>query len=216
MCVAPIDAPNSVMRCNYPNIVQTGATHKFPLIFTVSGADYSTSPAEPNVKLCRFLFIPLSLGLFACASNEPKPPKTTESFTTLIQTNSTKQFSYTLVMEMPERNGKPPRGGKGMGRGMRGGHPDGTPPSGKHGKGSHHDKGGDNEMLDKVKHLTEEGLLATLEDTDYCRNGYRQLSTQSRRGAMNILGECYDIATDEDREKFPNPAPKKVVEERLD
>ncbi len=99
-------------------------------------------------------------------------------------------------------------------RGGMGGHPDGPPPGGGHGRGP---KPGDSEdWMDGLKHLTEEGLLAKLEDTGFCRNGYRQLETQSRRGAMNILGECYDKATAEDRTKFPNPAPKKIVEEKLD
>ena len=166
------------------------------------------------MKLTQFLIITLSFGLFACASNEPKPPKTTETFSTLIQTTGTKQFSYTLVMEMPERGrgGKPPRGGKG---GMRG-HPDGPPPDGGHHRGSKPEHGNSDEIMDGLKHLTEEGLLAKIENTGYCRNSYRLLETQSRRGAMNILGDCYDKATDADRTKFPNPEPKKIVEEKLD
>ncbi len=164
----------------------------------------------------RLFVLPLSLMLFACASNEPKPPKTSEIFYTLTKPDGTKQFSYTLTMEQPERGrgDKPPRGGNGGMRGGMGGHPDGPPPGGGHGRGP---KPGDSDdWMDGLKHLTEEGLLAKLEDTGFCRNGYRQLETQSRRGAMNILGECYDKATAEDRTKFPNPAPKKIVEEKLD
>lgn len=172
------------------------------------------------MKFTNFLLIPFSLLLLACASNGPKPPKTTDTFTTLIQTDDTKQFSYTLIMEMPERGGKPSRGNKekgdrGMGGKGPGGHHGGPPPGGP-GKGPGPDRDGDDQMYDGLKHLTEEGLLAKLEDTTYCRNGYRQLETQSRRGAMNIVGECYDKATAEDRNKFPNPAPKKIIEERLD
>lgn len=167
------------------------------------------------MKLVRFLFIPLCLMLFACASNEPKPPKTTEAFTTLIQTDNTKQFSYILVMEIPARGGKPPRGAKGMGSKGPGGH-GGPPPGGPGKKDPAFDRDGAGDMQDKLKHVTEEGLLAKLEDSGYCRNGYRQLETQSRRGAMSILGECYDKATNEDRINFPNPAPKKVIEETLE
>ena len=168
---------------------------------------------SPFMTLNRLILIPLSLGLFACASHEPKAPKTTDSFSTLILADNTKQFSYTLVMELPERaGGKRPRGGRGMGG--SGGHPDGPPPGGGRGKGP--DKSGDETVHDGLKHLTEEGLLAKLEDTSYYTNGYRQLETQSRRGAMNIVGECYDKATETDRANFPNPEPKKVVEERLD
>ena len=64
--------------------------------------------------------------------------------------------------------------------------------------------------------LTTEGLLATLEDTGFCRNGYTPLDKQVRRNAISVQGQCQEKATDVDREKFPNPEPKKVVEERLD
>jgi len=171
------------------------------------------------VKFVHCLFIFLTLGLTACASREHKPPKTTDTFTTLIQTDGTKQFSYTLAMEMPPRGGH----GKGMGGkgpGGKGGPPHGGPDGGK-GPGRHgpDDSGGpddEHRFDDQLKHLTEEGLLAKLEDTAYCRNGYRQLQSQSKRGAMNITGECYDKATDAERTQFPNPEAKKVVEERLD
>lgn len=173
------------------------------------------------MNIARFLLIPVALSLFACASQEPKPPKTTDSIITLIQADGSKQFSYTLIMEMPERGGRP-HGGRGGRTGGKG--PGGTPPGGP--DGNHpggpgdFDRGNDGNYDGRddgpLKHLTEEGLLAKLEDTGYCRNGYQQLETQSRRGAMNIAGECYDKATDEDRSKFPNPAPKKIIEERLD
>jgi len=170
------------------------------------------------VYMFRLLLILLSLGLFACASQEPKPPKTTDSIITLIQADGSKQFSYTLIMEMPDRGGRQrggPGGHGGKGPDGKGGPPPGGKPGGDFDRGDNHrdDDGRDDGTL---KHLTEEGLLAKLEDTGYCRNGYHQLETQSRRGAMNIAGECYDKATDEDRNKFPNPAPKKIIEERLD
>lgn len=165
------------------------------------------------MKFVRFLLIPFSLMLFACASNEPKPPKTTDAFATLIKADGSKQFSYALMMELPARGGKPPRGGKGMGGKGPGGHHGGPPPGSP---GKNFDRNSADDMQDKLKHSTEEGLLAKLEDTGFCRNGYRQLEIQSRRGAMSILGECYDKATDQDRSKFPNPAPKKVIEQKLD
>ena len=173
------------------------------------------------MNIARFLLIPVALSLFACATQEPKPPKTTDSIITLIQVDGSKQFSYTLIMELPER-GERPRGGPG-GRGSGGGKggpggPDGKRPNGPgdFDHGDDHRDDYDSRDDGPLKHLTEEGLLAKLEDTGYCRNGYHQLETQSRRGAMNIAGECYDKATDEDRKKFPNPAPKKIIEERLD
>lgn len=168
------------------------------------------------MNIPRLLLIPVALSLFACANQEPKPPKTTDSIITLIQADGSKQFSYTLIMEMPER-GERPHDGRGGGKGRPS--PSGTSPErpdAKHPGGPNDFDRDDDSGYDGLKHLTEEGLLAKLEDTGYCRNGYQQLETQSRRGAMNIAGECYDKATDEDRKKFPNPAPKKIIEERLD
>ncbi|MEN0038027.1 MAG: hypothetical protein AAGC78_13215 [Cellvibrio sp.] len=167
------------------------------------------------MTITRFFLIPVALSLFACASQEPKQPKTTDSIITLIQVDGSKQFSYTLIMEMPDRGGRP-QGGPGGRGGGKGGPPPGGPDGKRPGGPGDFDRADDDHDDGRLKHLTEEGLLAKLEDTGYCRNGYQQLETQSRRGAMNIAGECYDKATDEDRKKFPNPEPKKVIEERLD
>jgi len=176
------------------------------------------------VNIARLLLIPIALSLFACASQEPKPPKTTDAFTTLIQADGSKQFSYTLIMEMPEHGGggHSSRAGQGMEGKGPGGH-GGPPPGGggkkgqgKHGAGKHGPRPDDEgKGTDGLTHLTEEGLLAKLEDSGYCRNSYRTLNTDVKHGAMNIQGECYDKATDAERKQFPNPQPKKVVEERL-
>lgn len=151
-------------------------------------------------------------GLVACASHEPKPPKTTDYFVTVIQADGTKQFGYSLVMQMPERGQR--RGGGPGGPGGRKGPPPGGPGGPGMGGGPKAEK--DNPMAEELQRLTTEGLLATLEDTGFCRNGYTPLDKQVRRNAISIQGQCQEKATDVDREKFPNPEPKKVVEERLD
>ena len=157
--------------------------------------------------------IPLisALALAGCAHEQPKPPKTQESFTTQIKPDGTKQFSYSLTTEMPEQKDGGGRGhgggpGGGGGHGGHGGHHDGAP--GDH-KGKHGDDK-DDEMQEKFSLLFDDSLNLKLNGTGFCRNGFIQLDKQSRRGAMLVKGECNENANDADREKFPNPPPKKV------
>ncbi len=173
------------------------------------------------MNILRFGLAASILSLVACASHQPKEPQTQEFFSTLIKADGSKQFSYTLVMEMPEgkggrggRRGPPPGGMGGPGGGMDG-------PGGGMGGGHHGGRGPggddkDNPMAEQLEHLAKEGLLAKLEDTGYCRDSYTQLDKSERRNAIMISGECVEDATEEDRQNFPNPAAKKVIEERLD
>jgi hypothetical protein len=149
-----------------------------------------------------------ALGLASCASKPPEPPKTRETFITLIKRDGTKQFSYTLVMEMPkDKTGGPGRGGHHGGPGAKG--------PGHHG----HDRdkeGGDRDQEDQFALLFNNGLNEKLATTGFCRTGFNQLDKQGRLGATQLQGECNESATDEDRQQFPNPPPKKVNVDVLD
>lgn len=151
----------------------------------------------------RIFFIPLisALALAGCAHEQPKPPKTQESFTTQIKPDGTKQFSYSLTTEMPE-----PKDGGGRGHGGHGGHHEGPP--GDH-KGKHGDDK-DDEIQEKFALIFDDALNLKLNGTGFCRSGFIQLDKQSRRGAMLVKGECNENANDADRDKFPNPPPQKV------
>lgn len=175
------------------------------------------------MKILRPGLLATLLSLVACASHQPKAPQTQEYFSTLIKADGSKQFSYTLVMDMPE--GK--RGGRGEHRGPPPGGMGGGMESGMHGPGGHggghrgergpgDESGKENPMAEQLEHLAKEGLLAKLEDSGYCRDSYNQLDKNERRHAIMITGECVEDATDEDRKNFPNPVANKVVEERLD
>ena len=175
------------------------------------------------MKILRPGLLATLLSLVACASHPPKAPQTQEYFSTLIKADGSKQFSYTLVMDMPE--GK--RGGRGEHRGPPPGGMGGGMESGMHGPGGHggghrgergpgDESGKENPMAEQLEHLAKEGLLAKLEDSGYCRDSYNQLDKNERRNAIMITGECVEDATDEDHKNFPNPVANKVVEERLD
>lgn len=158
-----------------------------------------------------------TLGLVGCASKPPAPPKTHDSFITLIKRDGTKQFSYTLIMEMPEAKGKgpgrghggPPPGGIGSGgKGPGGKRPEGKGPGGKGPDIRMEDK--DDLMAEQFALMFDKGLNEKLATTGFCRTGFNQLDKQSRRGATQVQGECNEPATDEDKQKFPNPPPKKI------
>ena len=149
-----------------------------------------------------------TLVLAGCAHEQPKPPKTQESFITQIKPDGTKQFSYSLTTEMSERKDVHSYGGSngGGGHGSHGGHHDGA--RSDH-KGRHSDDK-DDEMQEKFTLIFDDALNLKLNSTGFCRNGFIQLDKQSRHGAMLVKGECNENAIDADREKFPNPPPKKV------
>lgn len=168
------------------------------------------------MNFLRIVILVVSVVLVACASHKPKPPKTQEFFTTLIKRDGVKQFSYAMTMEMP-KGGKRDGGKHGGPRGGHGGHPDGPPPGGDHDrpKGEKHP----DEENDKENHFNfmfNESLIAKLSDTGFCQQGYKQLDKKNRRGVIQLTGECNDIATDNDKTKFPNPLPVKVKEEVIE
>jgi len=172
------------------------------------------------MNFSKLIIITFTFALAACASHEPKPPKTQESFVTLIKRDGTKQFSYALVMDLPDsdkRGGGGKHGGHGGGHGgPGGGGHDGPPPGDR--DHSHGDKksGDENAVDDHFNFLFDEGLVAKLGDTGFCRQGYKQLDKKNRLGAIQVSGECNDAASDEDKTKFPNPSPKQIKEESIE
>ena len=150
------------------------------------------------------------IALAGCAHKKPQPPKTQESFSTQIKPDGTKQFSYILTVEMPERQDS---GGHGPGGpGGHGGH--GKP--GEHGDGPPGDHKGrnkeskDDPMQEEFARIFDDALNLKLNSTGFCRTSFQQLDKQIRRGATLVKGECNEPASDADREKLPNPPPKKV------
>lgn len=147
------------------------------------------------MKPIHFHLITLISILFLASCSSNKSIKTKESFSTLIKMDGTKQFSYTFIAPMSEIERFSERRGNGKPR-----------------------KNGSREayMLDQLGTMFDNGLNAKLNSTGFCRSGFITLENQSRPGAMQVKGECKETASDADREKFPNPAPKKVAVDVLE
>lgn len=170
------------------------------------------------MNFLRIVIAAVGFMLVACAS-QPKPPKAQEFFTTQIKRDGIKQFSYTLVMDMPKsgkRGGGGKRGGPGGPGGGHGGHPDGPPPGGQDRPRGDKNPGEDKAVDDRFNFIFDESLIAKLSDTGFCQQGYKQLDRKSRVGAIQITGECNDMASNDDKIKFPNPQPVKVKEQVIE
>ncbi|HWV15440.1 MAG TPA: hypothetical protein VN030_08400 [Cellvibrio sp.] len=172
------------------------------------------------MHLSRIFIIVLAWALTACSSHESKPLKTQELFVTLIKADGSKQFNYAMIVDMPNKARPPNAGGRHRGR------PDGPPGGGGHPEGGGHQGGphpgaGNHSDVDRpaeadIEYRFNEGLIAKISDTGFCRQGYKQLDKKNRVGAIQISGQCNDQANDEDRKKFPNPTPVKVKEEIIE
>lgn len=150
-----------------------------------------------------------------CSSNKPKSPEFRENFTTMILTDDTKMFDYALVAKMPEQGGRRRgKGGRGRGKGGMGGGPDGGGPRRGKDRGDFDDKRAEIEA--KLKAELEDRLIVKLNQTGFCREGYITIEELSQMNAVALRGQCNEPATVNDREMFPNPVAKKVIEERLD
>lgn len=151
------------------------------------------------MRTLAILLIVLTLVMVGCAQQGPKQPKTQESFRTIIKHDGTKQFSYTLIVEVPaDADAKGPDG--------RPKGPPGYKPKRKPGGA----------MTNPYTDFFEDTLNEKLNSTGFCRSGYRLIDKQTRLGAYQLTARCNEPANDADREKFPNPAVKKVREEVIE
>lgn len=133
--------------------------------------------------------LPLWLALFslvfaACSSGIPKG--TTESFKTRITDTGLKHFELRLHYARPDRpiyiNPNPYRQNR-------------RPPS------SRPDTEREGEWLARK---LEDNLAKIMEQSDYCRDGYWILKADPFDRSPFIRGECNDLATPEDRARYPD------------
>jgi hypothetical protein len=132
------------------------------------------------------------LVLIAAACSGPSKKKRAEPleiFSTQILLDGTKLFAFTLERPQRRQNSEGGRQGK---RG-KGGH------GGQGGR-----RGGEKERGNDMEKQIETRLLAMLEQTGYCREGYVELDRNLLFGNASIRGECKEGATPEDRKNFIN------------
>lgn len=133
--------------------------------------------------------------LSACASKPEPAPEEHALFVTNIKPDGSKMFSFSVEMQADKKGGA----GGGRGRPSGGGRGDGMGPPPDRSGGKDTGKS-DEDKTEKVFQL----LDMKLAETGYCREGYIEIDTYETEKRINILGECNESATDEDKRQFVN------------
>ncbi len=60
------------------------------------------------------------------------------------------------------------------------------------------------EMKKRMEERTSQLVALKIEESGYCKKGFTIDDKNMGSGHFQILGHCKDLATAEDREKFPN------------
>jgi hypothetical protein len=157
----------------------------------------------------KYTLFALSLGLFlcACASNDKKSPVIDEYLATQITNDNIKHFSYSAEMFKPSSGGSMAgRSGKGSGggRGGMGGGRGGMGGGGGKGGGARPDP---EEMKKKMEKSFDLSLANKLDELGYCREGYEVLDKTIGRAYAQYRGQCNELASEEDIEKFRSKQP---------
>lgn len=148
----------------------------------------TTTFANPKIlakPVCVLLAITLAT---ACSSNKPSHsgtrPKPQETFSTDIQPDGTKLFSYSL--EMPRKDkGKTRHGTHNRHRSKA--HP-----------GSSSGNTGTQNREQRLQAKIESLLDQKIEDSGYCKEGFIILDSYIGQGKATIRGECRDGASEEE------------------
>lgn len=134
-----------------------------------------------------FTAISTTLIVTSCASQPEEPPVAPDWFSTNISVQGNKQFSFSIGIIVGDKdkhrsiklNGGPmPEMGN-------------TPPEGKG-------------PMQNNSSMLHERLEAKLAETGYCREGYTEIDTYQTDNRMNLIGECKETATEQDRVFFVN------------
>ena len=151
------------------------------------------------------VFVPVVLICMSGCSGKQQNETPQGYLATHIFYDGSKQFVYTVDIPEPAGQGKR---GKNSGRpGNVAGHVQGSSNRGLSagvtaGTGSR-GKGGGRGQQGKAS-LLQEALEAELNKSGYCRKGFMELDRMMEPAQTFIKGECVEVASDIDREKFLN------------
>lgn len=134
----------------------------------------------------------IAIGLLTACASSSKKPAMSEHFITDIKADGSKLFAYSLMFEDKQKNDKRGAGGHDAKSGRNGG---------GHGHGKR-PQGPSKDQQEKLKRKAYTMLEQKLGDTGYCRQSYIELSNDMVRGRVEIKGECKEMATEADRDKF--------------
>ncbi len=138
-----------------------------------------------------YMILALFLLIFSC-SQRPKKATTQEYFVTHILSDGTKMFSYVLERSNDQRRKTKGKNRKHSGAGR------GKNRAGKYGQSTRKD---DNQRMKKRFY---EKLELTLNENNFCREGYVKLNGYFNRSKSEIKGQCNEKANEQDKLTFKN------------
>lgn len=155
--------------------------------------------------------------LSACANKPDRKKLSAPEFNMTINDDGSKRFVLLIENENGARRGSNNEQGQGQGKG-RGSRQQGERPQGggggRGGQGKRQnesqsggERGGRGEEQSEANYADERAkaivlLEEKLTETAYCRNGYIELDYTSVSGNIELVGECQESASDEDKAKW--------------
>ncbi|MDO6694631.1 hypothetical protein Q4574_15145 [Aliiglaciecola sp. 3_MG-2023] len=159
----------------------------------------------------RYLFVTvfLVMGLSACAGRHERHQEAENEFTTEIHSDGSKRFVVAIFYQQEKAGG-----GGGRGEGKRegkkgGGGRSGQGQTGRGRSGSQEDSslvdsvqrsegGSDEEKREAIMDLLEQKLA----ETEYCRHGFIELDYSQMRSRTELVGECQESASEQDKQRW--------------
>ncbi|MFA3791101.1 hypothetical protein AB6T38_08275 [Aliiglaciecola sp. SL4] len=154
------------------------------------------------------LIVFLIIGLSACAGRHKGEQKEQEHFFTEIHSDGSKRFIVAIVYQQDKQSGSRGEGkregkkGGGGGRSRQGqsgrGRPDADQDSSQVSSVQRNEGGSDEEKRQEIMDLLE----LKLTETGYCRHGYIELDYSQMRNKTELVGECQESASEEDKQRW--------------
>ncbi|MDT0595319.1 hypothetical protein [Glaciecola petra] len=157
----------------------------------------------------------ITLTISACATKPEHEQRAEPTFITDIRSDGSKRFVFTITNtrgsegrgQRGRGNGNNERGGQGRGsRGQGGGEQGGRGQGNRQSRPQESEQGQGINRSNERDDNTREKFIALLEEkitsTEYCRHGYIELDYSQLREATELVGECQESASDEDKKRW--------------
>jgi hypothetical protein len=150
----------------------------------------------------RFNFFALLflLGISGCTSHSGNE-KAYDTFTTNIYPDGSKRFTIAIIYKGSKQKSMGDAGNRSVKK-RDGGSRSGEGKGGRGNSGQKRDNKQKNSLNEERQEAIIELLALKISETGFCRDGYFELGSSQMRNQTEIVGECQESASDEDRQRW--------------